>query len=93
MDTLNAHKLPFYILSYGFDYLDASNMLGIWTSGGRHAWKNEEFDKLVTEATSLTGDPAKRSQMFKDAEKILVEDVPAASSSITRHLAGSTSRT
>ncbi len=40
MDTLNAHKLPFYFLSYGFDYLDPSNMLGIWTSTGRHAWKN-----------------------------------------------------
>ena len=38
MDSLNAHKLPLYILSYGYDYLDASNMLGIWTTGGRHAW-------------------------------------------------------
>jgi peptide/nickel transport system substrate-binding protein/oligopeptide transport system substrate-binding protein len=74
MDTLNAHKLPFYLLSYGFDYLDPSNMLGIWTSSGRHAWKNETFDKMVTEATSLVGDPAKRDQMFKDAEKILVDD-------------------
>jgi ABC-type oligopeptide transport system substrate-binding subunit len=75
MDTLNAHKLPFYMVSYGFDYLDASNMLGIWVSGGRHAWKNAQFDKLVTDATSLSGDPALRSKMFKDAEKILVDDV------------------
>ena len=75
MDTLNSHKLPFYMVSYGFDYLDASNMLGIWVSGGRHAWSNPQFDKLVTDATSLSGDPAKRSQMFKDAEKILVDDV------------------
>ncbi|MCX6079402.1 MAG: peptide ABC transporter substrate-binding protein [Chloroflexi bacterium] len=75
MDTLNAHKLPFYFLSYGFDYLDQSNMLGIWTSNGRHAWKNAEFDKLVTDASSLVGDNAKRDQMFKDAEKILVSDV------------------
>ena len=75
MDTLNAHKLPFYFLSYGFDYLDPSNMLGIWISTGRHAWKNDQFDKMVTEATSLVGDPAKRDQEFKDAEKILVEDV------------------
>lgn len=75
MDTLNSHKLPFYFLSYGFDYLDPSNMLGIWTSTGRHAWKNDQFDKLVTDATSLVGDPTKRDQGFKDAEKILVEDV------------------
>jgi len=75
METLNAHKLPFYFLSYGFDYLDQSNMLGIWTSGGRHAWKNAEFDTLVTEASSLVNDNAKRDQMFKDGEKILVDDV------------------
>jgi ABC-type transport system substrate-binding protein len=75
MDTLNAHKLPFYFLSYGFDYLDPSNMLGIWTSNGRHAWKNAEFDKLIPDATSLVGNNAKRDQMFKDAEKILVNDV------------------
>jgi ABC-type oligopeptide transport system substrate-binding subunit len=75
MDTLNSHKLPFYMVSYGFDYLDASNMLGIWQTGGRHAWSNPQFDKLVTDATSLSGNPAKRSQMFKDAEKILVDDV------------------
>jgi peptide/nickel transport system substrate-binding protein/oligopeptide transport system substrate-binding protein len=63
------------MISYGFDYLDASNMLGIWVSTGRHAWKNDQFDKLVADASSFTGDPAKRSQMFKDAEKILVDDV------------------
>lgn len=77
MDTLNAHTLPLYMVSYGFDYLDASNMLGIWTSNGRHAWKNEQFDKMITEASAFSGDPAKRSQMFKDAEKILVDEVPA----------------
>ena len=75
MDTLNAHTLPFYMVSYGFDYLDASNMLSIWQSNGRHAWKNPQFDKLVTDASSFVGDAAKRSQMFKDAEKILVDDV------------------
>jgi peptide/nickel transport system substrate-binding protein/oligopeptide transport system substrate-binding protein len=78
MDALNAHTLPFYIVSYGYDYLDASNMLGIWVSGGRHAWTNEQFDAMFKEAAPMTGDPAKRSQLFKDAEKVLVEDVPAA---------------
>jgi len=77
MDTLNAHELQFYFLSYGFDYLDPSNMLGIWTSNGRHAWKVDQFDTLVQDASALTGDDATRTQMFKDAEKILVEDVGA----------------
>ncbi len=75
MADLNAHKTQFYMVSYGFDYLDASNMLGVWLSKGRHAWKNDPFDKLVNDATSFVGDPAQRSQMFKDAEKILVDDV------------------
>jgi len=75
METLNAHKLQFYFLSYGFDYLDPSNMLGIWVSGGRHAWLNPEFDRLMKDATSLSGNKAKRDQEFKDAEKILVDDV------------------
>ncbi len=75
MDTLNAHKLPFYYLSYGFDFLDPSNMLGIWVSGGRHTWSNPEFDRLMKDASALTGNKAKRDQEFKDAEKILVDDV------------------
>ena len=74
MDSLNAHTLPFYMVSYGFDYLDASNMLGIWVTGGRHAWSNPQFDTLVKDASSNV-DAAKRSQEFKDAEKILVDDV------------------
>jgi len=75
MDALNAHTLPFYFLSYGFDYLDPSNMLGIWATGGRHAWSNPQFDTLLKDATSLVGNQAKRDQEFKAAEKILVDDV------------------
>jgi len=77
MDELNAHTLQFYFLSYGFDYLDPSNMLGIWPSTGRHAWVNDEFDTLVKDASALIGDDATRTQMFKDSEKILVTDVGA----------------
>lgn len=75
MADLNAHKAQFYMVSYGFDYLDASNMLGVWLSKGRHAWKNDQFDQLVTQATSFIGPAAQRSQMFMQAEKILVDDV------------------
>ena len=74
-DTMNSHKLPFYYISYGFDYLDPSNMLGIWLTGGRHTWSNPQFDTLVKDASSLVGNQTKRDQEFKDAEKILVDDV------------------
>jgi peptide/nickel transport system substrate-binding protein/oligopeptide transport system substrate-binding protein len=77
MDALNADPttLTFGAVSYGMDFLDPSNLLGIWLSSGRHSWKNEEFDRLVTEASSMVGDPEAREQMFRDAEKILVDDV------------------
>jgi ABC-type transport system substrate-binding protein len=77
MDSLNAKptKLTFGAISYGMDYLDPSNMLGIWLSTGRHSWKNDDFDRMIKEASSMVGDPAKRTQEFKDAEKILVDDV------------------
>jgi peptide/nickel transport system substrate-binding protein/oligopeptide transport system substrate-binding protein len=67
--------LQFGAVSYGMDYLDASNMLGVWVSTGRHSWRNEEFDRLVNEANVLVGDPEKRTQMYQEAERILVEDV------------------
>ena len=77
MDALNAKptQLQFGAVSYGMDFLDPSNMLGIWVSTGRHSWRNDEYDRLVREASSLTSDFALREQMFKDAEKILVDDV------------------
>lgn len=77
-DALNAEptELTFGAVSYGMDFLDPANMLGnVWHSSGRHSWKNDEFDNLVTEASAMVGDPEARDQMFRDAEEILVDDV------------------
>jgi peptide/nickel transport system substrate-binding protein len=48
-----------------------------WTPNGpnRALYKNEQFDKLLTEAR-LTTDQAKRAAMYRQAQKILVEDAP-----------------
>ncbi|HIC88791.1 MAG TPA: peptide ABC transporter substrate-binding protein [Anaerolineae bacterium] len=75
MAKMNAHEITFGMVSYGMDYFDASNLLGIWKSGGRHAWTNEKYDQLVTEASALMGDPEKRHEMFAEAQRILSEDV------------------
>lgn len=73
--TANPTRIKFGVVSYGMDYLDPSNLLGVWVSTGRHTWKNEAYDTLVREASSLTGDPQQRLEMFQEAERILVEEV------------------
>ena len=70
--------IQFGWVSYGMDYFDPLNMLGdVWHTGGRHPWSNAEYDKLIDEAGTFIGDPEERIAMFQQAERILVEDVPA----------------
>jgi len=78
MDALLARPtgVTFGAVSYGMDYLDPSNMLGVWVSTGRHSWRSAEFDQLVTDANVLVGDPETRDQMYRDAERLLVEEAP-----------------
>jgi peptide/nickel transport system substrate-binding protein/oligopeptide transport system substrate-binding protein len=79
MDALTADptQILFGCVHYGMDFLDPYNMLSVWLSGGRHSWASDDFDQLVREAASFLGDPEERTTMFQDAERILVEDVPA----------------
>lgn len=78
MDKLTAKptELPFGYVSYGMDYLDPSNMLGVWLTSGRHSWANADFDAMVKEAAAFLGTPEERIALFKEAERILIEDVP-----------------
>jgi peptide/nickel transport system substrate-binding protein/oligopeptide transport system substrate-binding protein len=75
--TAKPTEIPFGYVSYGMDYLDPSNMLGVFQSGGRHSWSNPDFDAKLTEAAAFIGDPDERLAMFHEAERILVTDVPA----------------
>jgi peptide/nickel transport system substrate-binding protein/oligopeptide transport system substrate-binding protein len=62
---------------YGMDFLDPFNMLGVWLSGGRYSWSNPDYDAKVKAAAQFLGPTDQRIKMFQDAEKILVQDVPA----------------
>ncbi len=62
---------------YGMDYLDPANMLSVWKTGGRHSWSNPEYDAKLKEASEYLGAPEERIKLFQEAERILVEDVPA----------------
>lgn len=77
MDALNAQptELMLGAISYGMDFLDQANLLGIWVSSGRHAWSNETYDNLVAEASAVVGDDALRDELFAQAEEVLVSDV------------------
>lgn len=77
MEAINAKptQIQFGLVSYGMDFLDASNMLGVWLATGRHNWQNAEFDTMVNEAAA-TLDPAARLAQFQEAEKLLVTDAP-----------------
>jgi peptide/nickel transport system substrate-binding protein/oligopeptide transport system substrate-binding protein len=79
MDALTAKptEMLFGFVSYGMDFLDPYNMLSVWLSGGRHSWANDEFDQLVREGASFIGSTEERTEIFQNAERVLVEDVPA----------------
>ena len=75
--TAKPTQISLGFIRYGMDFLDPFNMLSVWLSGGRHSWSNPDYDEAVRSAAEFLGDPAERIEMFKSAEKILVEDVPA----------------
>ena len=75
--TAKPTQISLGFIRYGMDFFDPFNMLGLWLSGGRHSWSNADYDEKVHAAAEFLGDPNERLEMFKAAEKILVEDVPA----------------
>ena len=75
METMYEGNIAFAMIPYGYDYLDPSNLLGIWLSTGRHAWYDERFESTMDIANHLIGDPTRRMALYRKAERILVEDV------------------
>ncbi|MCC7446462.1 MAG: peptide ABC transporter substrate-binding protein [Anaerolineae bacterium] len=75
LDNLNTDAPQVYSLGWSADYPDANNFLREVfrsNSGNNHSgWANAEFDKLVDDAAKET-DPAKRTDLYKKAEDILV---------------------
>jgi len=74
-DQLNAYQLPLVLIPWDMDYYDASNFLDVFLSGGRHAWSNPEYDRLVREADSIVDDEPRRADLYQQAEEILIGDV------------------
>ena len=70
-----------FILGWCADYPDPQNWLSVyWKTGGfgeRIGYSNPEFDALVNEADTTT-DPAKRAELYQQAQDLLVAGAPVA---------------
>jgi peptide/nickel transport system substrate-binding protein/oligopeptide transport system substrate-binding protein len=68
-------QVAFGVVSYGMDYLDPSNMLGVFVGsnkGGRHTWNDPQYQDLLTKAGPMTKEPD-RTQLYQQAEKLMTE--------------------
>ena len=82
MSALFDWQIPLGFIAWGADYLDPRNMLDMtWHSRPRGAqrqdWTHPAFDDLVDRAIAEP-DPARRTEMYRQAEQILVSDYGGA---------------
>jgi oligopeptide transport system substrate-binding protein len=70
-----------FVLGWCADYPDPQNWLSVyWKTGGfgeRIAYSNADFDKLVN-AADVELDPAKRADLYQQAQDVLVDSIPGA---------------
>ena len=76
IDALNKDTHNFFLAPYNFDYVDSSNFMDLFLTGGRHAWSNSEYDKLVKEADALSNWEA-RKELYREAQRLLIQEAPA----------------
>ncbi|MCS7309948.1 MAG: peptide ABC transporter substrate-binding protein [Armatimonadota bacterium] len=79
LDALDRKELPFIHLRWMADYLDAQNFLSVLLRSGAPenvvGYSNPRFDALCDQADKER-DEAKRIRLYREAERIAVEDVP-----------------
>jgi oligopeptide transport system substrate-binding protein len=76
-DSMRAGELNIALNRWAEDYPDPSNWLGWWVgTEGYIKWENAEFDELVTAANAEI-DVEKRCEMYKRAERIILEEASA----------------
>ena len=76
----------FAFVPYEYDFIDGSNMLSVWGGceqagaamadmPGRHTWYNKDFNEKLCTAQSMMNNEDGRNQVYREAERILIEDV------------------
>ncbi len=66
-------------ITYGMDYFDASNMLGVYVSeqqGGRHDWNNAQYDELLIKGRQASS-TVQRQEIYTEAQILQTKEAPA----------------
>lgn len=76
----STHAKDYDIARMGWtgDYNDPNTFLDLWVTGGgnnRTGWSNARYDSLIS-AASQTGDQNERFRIFREAEHILLDELP-----------------
>ncbi|NOZ23415.1 MAG: peptide ABC transporter substrate-binding protein [Planctomycetes bacterium] len=77
--TTKARDYQFARAAWIGDYVDPNTFLDMWVTGGgnnRAGWSNAEYDALIRRA-GAEGNPEKRMELFRRAERILIEQEAA----------------
>lgn len=79
LDSMSRIDYDVMRAGWNADYLDPATFIDMWTTGNGNNnthWSNAGFDRLVA-ASTQEGDGAKRYEILRKAEEILLTEVPA----------------
>ena len=74
---INKHQQPLFLVGYNYDYVDASDFMDLFVTGGRHAWSYKPYDQTVA-AADHSFDAKQRAALYEKAQHILADQAPAS---------------
>lgn len=77
IDAADNGKAPVHLLGWNADFADADNFIGVFFQEVTKRWglKDEKIQGLLDEAEQEV-DPAKREQLYQQANNLIMENVP-----------------
>ncbi|MGH2347329.1 MAG: ABC transporter substrate-binding protein, partial [Chloroflexota bacterium] len=76
MEAQPETEIEMGLISYGMDYFDASNMLSVYQSGGRHDWDNARYDHLLAQGAAASKH-SQRQEIYTEAQVLMTSQAPA----------------
>jgi len=74
-ERLNGEPPHLYLVAYVAEYPDPDDFLRATPFRRRNRWQNDAYDRLV-EAGRHQAEPARRIELYQQADAILVEEAP-----------------